>query len=85
MAAMTEKHTKAAEKLWMELAEDRAHPHAECTADEVAQQAAGSQEAMGNVLTPRQRRSKSEGGRDMESSTIRNPSGRHDHGGLNRQ
>jgi len=50
LAAMTEEDAKAAEKLWMELAKERAHLDAECTADEVEQEAAWSQEAMGNVL-----------------------------------
>jgi len=50
IAAMTEKDAKAAEKLWMELAKQRAHLDAECTADEVEQEAAWCQEAMGNVL-----------------------------------
>jgi len=47
---MTEGDAKAAEKLWMELAKERAHLDAECAADEVQQQAAWCQEAMGNVL-----------------------------------
>jgi len=50
LAAMTEEDAKAAEKLWMELAKERAHLDAECTADEVEQEAAWCQEAMGNVL-----------------------------------
>jgi hypothetical protein len=40
IAAMTEEDAKAAEKLWMELAKERAHLDAECTADEVEQEAA---------------------------------------------
>jgi len=32
---MTEKEVGAAEKLWTELAKERAHLHAECTEDEV--------------------------------------------------
>jgi len=50
LAAMTEEDAKAAEKLWMELVKERAHLDAECTADEVEQEAAWCQEAMGNVL-----------------------------------
>jgi len=50
LAAMTEEDTKAAEKLWIELAKGRAHLDAECTADEVEQEAAWCQEAMGNIL-----------------------------------
>jgi len=47
---MTKENAEAAEKLWMELAKERAHLHAECTADEVEHDAAWCQEAMGNVL-----------------------------------
>jgi hypothetical protein len=47
---MTEEDAKAAEKLWRELAKDRAHLDAECTADEVEREAAWCQEAMGKVL-----------------------------------
>jgi hypothetical protein len=36
-AAMTEEDAKGPEKLWMELAKERAHLDTECTADEVAQ------------------------------------------------
>jgi hypothetical protein len=50
LPAMTEEDAKAAEKLWMELAKESAHLDAECTADEVEQEAAWCQEAMGNVL-----------------------------------
>ena len=50
LAAVTEEDAKAAEKLWMELAKGRARLDAECTADEVEQEAAWCQEAMGNVL-----------------------------------
>jgi len=50
IAAMTEEDAKAAEKLWMELAKGRAHLDAECTAEEVEQEAAWCQEAMGNIL-----------------------------------
>jgi len=39
LAAIMEKDVEAAEKLWMELAKERAHLHAECTADEVEQEA----------------------------------------------
>jgi hypothetical protein len=49
IAALTEEDAKAAEKLWMELAKERAHLDAKCTADEVEQEAAWGQEAMGNV------------------------------------
>jgi len=47
---MTEEDEEAAEVLWTELAKERAHLDAECTADEVEQEAAWCQEAMGNVL-----------------------------------
>jgi len=50
VAAMTEEDAKAAEKLRMELAKGRAHLDAECTADEVEQEAAWCQEVMGKVL-----------------------------------
>jgi len=50
IAAMTEEDAKAAEKLWMELAKERAHLDAECTADEVEHEAAWCQKAMGKVL-----------------------------------
>jgi hypothetical protein len=40
LAAMTEKDAEAAEKLWTELAMERAHQDAECTEDEVEQEAA---------------------------------------------
>jgi len=50
IAAMTEEDAKAAEKLWMKLGKRRAHLDAECTADEVEQEAAWCQEAMRNVL-----------------------------------
>jgi len=50
LAAMTVEDAKAAEKLWMELAKERAQVDAECTADEVDQEAAWFKEAMGNVL-----------------------------------
>jgi len=50
LAAMTEEDAKAAEKLWMELAKERARLDAECTADEVEQESTWCQEAMGNVL-----------------------------------
>jgi len=49
LAAMSEEDAKAAEKLWMELAKEKVHLDAECTADEVEQEAAWCQEAMGNV------------------------------------
>jgi len=50
LAAMTEEDAKATEKLWRELAKERAHLDAECMADEVEREAAWCQEAMGNVL-----------------------------------
>ena len=50
LAAMTEEDAMGAEKLWMELAKERAHLDAECTADKVEQEATWCQETMGNVL-----------------------------------
>jgi len=50
LAAMTEKDAEAAEKLWTELARERAHLDAECTEDEAEQGAAWCQEAMSIVL-----------------------------------
>jgi len=50
LAAMTEEDAEAAEKLWTELAKERAHLDAECTADEVEQEATWCQEVTGNVL-----------------------------------
>jgi len=47
---MTEEDAKAAEKLWMERAKERAHLDAESTADEVEQEAAWCQGGIGNVL-----------------------------------
>jgi len=41
---------EAVEKLWMELAKERAHLSTECTEDEVEQEAAWCQEAMSSVL-----------------------------------
>ena len=49
-AAMTDKDLEPAEKLWMDLAKERAHLDAECTEDEVEQEAAWCQEAMSSVL-----------------------------------
>jgi len=49
LAAMMEEDAKAAEKLSMEQVKERAHLHAECTADEVEQEAAWCQEAIGNI------------------------------------
>jgi len=46
---MTEEDAKAAEKLWMELAKERAHLDAECKAHEVEHEAARCQQGMGNV------------------------------------
>jgi len=50
LAAMKEEDAEAAEKLWTELAKEGAHLDVACTADEVEQEAAWCQEAMGNVL-----------------------------------
>jgi ribosomal protein L10 len=50
IVAMTEEDAKAAEKLWMELAKERAHLDAECTAEEVEQETTWGQEAMSNVI-----------------------------------
>jgi hypothetical protein len=50
LAAMTEEDMKPVEKLWMQLAKERGHLDAECTADEVEQEAGWCQETMGNVL-----------------------------------
>ena len=50
LAAMTEEDAKAAQKLWMELANARAHLDEECTADKVEQEAAWCQHSMGTVL-----------------------------------
>jgi len=47
---MTEKDAEAAEKLWMELAKERAQLDVECTEDEVEQEAAWGQEATSSVL-----------------------------------
>jgi len=49
-AAMTKEDAKAVEKLWMELATEKAHLDAECTPDLVEQKAACCQEAMGIML-----------------------------------
>jgi len=50
LAAMTEEDAEAAEKLWMELAMERIRLDAQCTEDEVEQEAAWCQEAMSSVL-----------------------------------
>jgi len=50
LAAMTENNAEEAEKLWMEFAEERAQPDAECTEDEVEQEATWGQEVMSSVL-----------------------------------
>jgi hypothetical protein len=50
LAVMTEEDAKAAEKLLMELAKERAHLDVKCTADEVQQEAAWCQDEMGNIL-----------------------------------
>jgi len=47
---MTEEDAEAAEKLWVELAKERAHLQAECTKDKVEQEAACCQEAMSSIL-----------------------------------
>ena len=47
---MTEEDLQAAEQLWRQLAKERAHLGAECTADEVEHEAAWCQEAMSSVL-----------------------------------
>jgi len=59
LAAMTEEDAKAAEKLRMELAKERAQLDAECTADELEHEVAWCQYAMGNVLDPTAKRSAS--------------------------
>jgi len=50
LAAMKEEDSEAAEKLWANLAKERAHLDAECTEDEVEQEATWSQEVMSSVL-----------------------------------
>ena len=50
LATMTEKDVEAAGKVWAELAKQRAQLDAECTVDEVEQEAAWCQEAMSSVL-----------------------------------
>jgi len=50
LGAMMEQNLEAAEKLWMELAKERAHLSAECTEDKVEQEAAWCQEAMSSLL-----------------------------------
>jgi hypothetical protein len=50
LAVMTEKEVEAVAKLWMELVMERAQLDAECTEDEVEQEAACCQEAMTSVL-----------------------------------
>ena len=49
LAAMIEKAVEAAGKLWAELGKERAQLDAECTVDEVEQEAAWCQEAMSSV------------------------------------
>ena len=49
-AAMTEKDAKAAEKLLMELAKERAQLDAQCTENEVEREAAWCEEVMSSVL-----------------------------------
>lgn len=53
LSAMTEEDPETAEMLWEKLAKESAHLSAECTPDEVGQQAAWCQEAMGKVLDAR--------------------------------
>jgi hypothetical protein len=50
LAAVTKEDPEGAEKLWTELAMERAHLDAECTADEVEEEATCRREAMGSVL-----------------------------------
>jgi len=50
LASMTEKNVEAAEKLWMDSARERAQLDAECTEDEVEQEAGWCQEATICVL-----------------------------------
>jgi len=50
LAAMMEEDVEVAEKLWMELAKERIQLDAECTEDEVEQEAAWCHEAMSSVL-----------------------------------
>ena len=47
---MREEYAEAADKLWRELAKERAHLDAECTPDELEPEAAWCQEPMGNDL-----------------------------------
>ena len=50
LVAMTEKDMEAAEKLWMQLAKERDQLDAECTEDDMQQEAACCQEAISSVL-----------------------------------
>ena len=50
LLAMTEKDAEAAEKLWKELVKERAQLDAECTEDEVDQEAASCQQTISSVL-----------------------------------
>jgi len=50
LAAMRQEDAEAAEKLWMELAKDRIQLDAECTENEVEQEAAWCQEPLSSVL-----------------------------------
>ena len=50
LAAKMEENAEVAEKLWTEIAKEGTNLDAECTADEVEQEAAWCQKAMGNVL-----------------------------------
>jgi len=52
LAATTEEDANGAKKQWMELAKDSAHLDVECTPDEVEQEAAWYQGALGSVLHP---------------------------------
>jgi len=50
LAAMMEEDTEAPEKLWMEPAKERIQLDAECTEDEVEQEAAWCQQAISSIL-----------------------------------
>jgi hypothetical protein len=50
LAAMMQKDLETAENLWMDSAKKRAQQDAQCTEDEVEQEAAWWQEAMTSVL-----------------------------------
>jgi hypothetical protein len=50
LAAIPEEDVKAAEKVWMEVAKERAHQDPECTADKVEQEVAWCPKATGNLF-----------------------------------